>query len=64
MAGSPFLLTTRIPNHFIANVWPLCAFGQMTQYQKLMITNSTNVTIPPMMCRTVLLVTSNGIETR
>ena len=36
----------------------------MTQYQKPMIRNSTNVTIPPMMCRLVLLLRSNGIETR
>ena len=55
---------TRRPNHCIAKVWPLCECGRMIQYQMPMRMNSTKVTTPPMMCRIVLPLRSNGIDTR
>ena len=55
---------TRRPNHCIAKVWPLCECGLMTQYQMPIRMNRTKVTIPPMMCMLVLLLRSNGIDTR
>ncbi len=64
VAGPPCLLITLSPNHFIAKVWPLCECGQMTQYQRPTSAKRTTYSTPPTMCMMVLLLRSNGIDTR
>ena len=63
LAGPPSLLMTRRPSSCIPKVCPLCECGLTTQYQRPIRTNRPKMTMPPMMCRAVLPLRSNGIDT-